>query len=393
MKTSKHPSDPESDWQKTPFANLLRYKPSQTYFARLRVKGKLIRRSLKTKTLSVAKLRLADFETSERKRVNSSTAVLQGKMTFGDALSVYKKRLENNPVIKPKTKEYYQYRIKALLASWNGLEKLDVSRISNSECVEWSEANSGKNSSSSHNHTVSILRHVFQIAIENGARYDNPAIAAKRVKERTKKRIELPEANQFEKMVEVIRNAGSGFSKPAGDLVQFLAYGGFRIGEAKHITWADCDFKRGKITVSGDPTSGLKGRHAGEYRDVPMIPDMLKLLERIKASEPDARPNQTVMGVFECQKSINRAVKILGIKRITHHDLRHLFATRCIESGVDIPTVSRWLGHKDGGALAMKVYGHLRDSHSTAMAQKVHFTESTESDQHDWQEIQACKAP
>jgi len=34
--------------------------------------------------------------------------------------------------------------------------------------------------------------------------------------------------------------------------------------------------------------------------------------------------------------------------------LRHLFATRCIESGVDIPTVSRWLGHKDGGALAMK---------------------------------------
>ena len=59
--------------------------------------------------------------------------------------------------------------------------------------------------------------------------------------------------------------------------------------------------------------------------------------------------------------------------RITHHDLRHLFATRCIESGVDIPTVSRWLGHKDGGALAMKVYGHLRDAHSSAMAQKVTF--------------------
>jgi integrase len=37
--------------------------------------------------------------------------------------------------------------------------------------------------------------------------------------------------------------------------------------------------------------------------------------------------------------------------------LRHLFATRCIETGVDIPTVSRWLGHKDGGGLAMKVYG------------------------------------
>jgi integrase len=71
---------------------------------------------------------------------------------------------------------------------------------------------------------------------------------------------------------------------------------------------------------------------------------------------------------------MNRAAKVVGMVRITHHDLRHLFATRCIESGVDVPTVSRWLGHKDGGALAMKVYGHLRDQHSVAMAQKVSFS-------------------
>jgi hypothetical protein len=44
-----------------------------------------------------------------------------------------------------------------------------------------------------------------------------------------------------------------------------------------------------------------------------------------------------------------------------------------IESGVDIPTLSRWLGHKDGGALAMKTYGHLRDEHSVEMARKVTF--------------------
>lgn len=59
--------------------------------------------------------------------------------------------------------------------------------------------------------------------------------------------------------------------------------------------------------------------------------------------------------------------------KLTHHDLRHLFATRCIESGVDIPTVARWLGHKDGGALAMKVDGHLRNQHSQEMAKKVRF--------------------
>jgi len=80
------------------------------------------------------------------------------------------------------------------------------------------------------------------------------------------------------------------------------------------------------------------------------------------------------MTVHECQKAMNRAAKEVGMTRITHHDLRHLFATRCIESGVDIPTVSPWLGHKDGGALAMRVYGHLRDTHSSEMAKKVTFS-------------------
>jgi integrase len=93
-------------------------------------------------------------------------------------------------------------------------------------------------------------------------------------------------------------------------------------------------------------------------------------LRREHADEPSSA---VVMRVKECQKAIDSAVTKLGIERITHHDLRHLFATRCIESGVDIPTVSRWLGHKDGGALAMKVYGHLRDQHSVNMAQKVSF--------------------
>ncbi len=54
-------------------------------------------------------------------------------------------------------------------------------------------------------------------------------------------------------------------------------------------------------------------------------------------------------------------------------NFRHFLATRCIESGVDIPTVSRWLGHKDGGALAMRIYGHLRQKHSFAAIKKVGF--------------------
>jgi integrase len=77
--------------------------------------------------------------------------------------------------------------------------------------------------------------------------------------------------------------------------------------------------------------------------------------------------------VNEAQHSMNRAFEELGMERFTHHDLRHYFATVCIESGVDIPTVAKWLGHKDGGALAMRTYGHLRNEHSLAAASKVSF--------------------
>jgi integrase len=62
------------------------------------------------------------------------------------------------------------------------------------------------------------------------------------------------------------------------------------------------------------------------------------------------------------------------LARRAHHDFRHFLATTCIESAVDIPMISRWLGHKDGGALAMKTYGHLRDEHSIAMSERVNFS-------------------
>lgn len=112
-------------------------------------------------------------------------------------------------------------------------------------------------------------------------------------------------------------------------------------------------------------------RNWKQTRLVPTIPDKRQLLERLRKDDP--KPADPICKVGECEKSLVRACKIVGASRLTHHDLRHLFATRCIESGVDIPTVPRWLGHSDGGALAMKVYGHLREKHSAAMAQKVTF--------------------
>ena len=56
----------------------------------MRVKGKLIRRSLRTQVRSVAKLRLGDLEREERQIAEHATACIGGKMSLGDALAIYR---------------------------------------------------------------------------------------------------------------------------------------------------------------------------------------------------------------------------------------------------------------------------------------------------------------
>lgn len=363
----------ESRWQKTPVANLVRHVPSDTYYARIRVRGKLIWKSLKTDRISVAKLRLGDFHKEERQRAATHTAVARGKMTFGAALETYRERLKGDYALKDRSKTYRQERITALLKSWPDLEQTDVSHISKTDCLAWATRFGQKASPSAFNNTVGTLRLILDVALEAGARYDNPATHIKRKKIR-QKLLHLPSQSQFSQLVKAVRDSDGGWGDRCGDLVEFLAYSGCRKGEAARVEGRHCDFEKGEITVLGDPVTGTKN---WEIRRVPMIPEMHQLLERIRGERGEmefgANP---VMPIHECQGAINTACKKLGIARFTHHDLRHLFATRCIESGVDIPTVSRWLGHKDGGALAMKTYGHLRDQHSANMAQKVVFTET-----------------
>ncbi len=125
-----------------------------------------------------------------------------------------------------------------------------------------------------------------------------------------------------------------------------------------------------EIAVDGDPSSGTKN---GEVRRVPIIQPLQDLLTVMQQRRDGDEHSEKVLKVNEAQKAMDHAAEKVGIARLTHHDLRHFYATVCIESGVDVPTVAKWLGHKDGGALAMRVYGHLCDEHSRAAAKKVRF--------------------
>jgi hypothetical protein len=124
-----NPTASKPVWQKTPYANLVRYEPSGKYFARIRVRGKLIRRCLKTTKISVAKLRLADLEKEERQLADHATAFEAGTMTFADALATFRQRFEGDKSLKPRTRAHRSERIAVLLKTWPGIETMDVRRI------------------------------------------------------------------------------------------------------------------------------------------------------------------------------------------------------------------------------------------------------------------------
>ena len=355
-------------WEKTREQNLLRHR-SGRYYARTFNNNKEIWKSLRTSHFSVAKARLAEFLREHREKQVDGLSAASAKMTFGEALKIHEQNQADDVTIKPTTRHYWKQVFVALQKSWAGLEDRELRRITKMDCNEWARRFRKLASPTRYNNTIAGLRHVFDVAIEAGIIYGNPAAKLERVPIR-QKQLTLPGRDQFLALVEAIRTAAAWCSRDCADFVEGLAVTGCRKGEASQIEWRDVDLEAGEIVVRGDAETGTKN---WTVRRVPMIREARALFERMRSQRSGEPAGVKVFLVNEAQKAIDAACKKLRIARITHHDLRHLFATICIESGVDIPTVSRWLGHKDGGALAMKTYGHLRREHSIAQAQRVSF--------------------
>jgi integrase len=365
----------KNSWTKSKISNLYRHDSSGIYYARSKVNGVDKWATLETDVFSVAQLRLSKKLAELKQGQGAAKAFSKGIATFGEAAEIYAESVEADTVrLKPLSIKYRKRTIIELLKSWPGLSDRKLGSVTERECEDWFRGYSKRLHGTRVNNTLDTLRHIFQLGIDRGIIFKNPAENIDKVKVAQKK-LELPSVTQFNDLVQEIETNGTWCARDCADMVRFLAYSGCRISEAINVTWKDVDGARGVIWIHGDQETGTK---SGKSRAVPIIAPMRELLERLSAEprepiDPDRRARKCVLVFTECTVTLTNACEKLGIPHLTHHDLRHLFATRCIESGVDIPTVSRFLGHADGGALAMRTYGHLRDEHSQAMAAKVSF--------------------
>jgi len=279
----------------------------------------------------VAEARLAEFLKEHRERVRNGNGEGSAKMIFHEAAGIHLRDLDDNPCIKPSTRKYWRECLAALQKSWPRLNETEIRNITRGNCKEWARAYGKTVSSTRYNGTISVLRHVLDVAVEAGVVYSNAAAAVKRAPVRCKE-IKLPSIDKFNALSTEMRAGRSRNSINCADFASGLAFTGCRVSEAREIAWRHVDFDAGEIVVRGDASTGTKN---WELRRVPLIPDAQALFQRMRSERVGEPLDAKVFRVGECQKALDRACKKVDVDRITRHDLRHLFATRCIESGVD----------------------------------------------------------
>ena len=161
-------------------------------------------------------------------------------------------------------------------------------------------------------------------------------------------------------------------------------YTGIRLGELLALTWNDIDFKSGIMTISktayrikqnGKPQVVIdKPKTKNSSRLIPLPKQLLEILKRARRiSKSDfvlSTRTGGIVGTRAYQKTYERILKKLNIPYKNFHSLRHTFATRAIEMGMDVKTLSEILGHKNP-VITLQRYTHSMLSYKTEMMNKM----------------------
>jgi len=166
------------------------------------------------------------------------------------------------------------------------------------------------------------------------------------------------------------------------DYLRLMAYSGARRNEALGIKWDDVDFDRGILHLRRQVTRrGIESLKNGEERTVDLNAKLRAHLDDMATrlapdSEwlfPSPQRGDKDIPAKTFRESLDLVRTKAGMPKFGFHDLRHHFVSMCVMSGIDFMTIASWVGHKDGGILIGKVYGHLANEHRKAMAEKLNF--------------------
>lgn len=234
-------------------------------------------------------------------------------------------------------------------------------------------------SSSSVNSIITVIQSSLNVAFNLGLMTEKVGDKLKRPKT-NEKNIEcfsVEEQRVIEKAV-LSDNRSHMFG------VFLCLYSGLRIGELLALEWNDIDFVNCTLSVTktcfdGKDANGVFGRITDRPKtqsSCRIVPIPKQIIPLLKTAKKNSESNYVIskgesgLLVRTYQRNFKSLLKRLNIAPRGSHALRHTFATRAIECGMDVKTLSEILGHKNP-TVTLNRYVHSLMEHKKDMMNRL----------------------
>lgn len=255
---------------------LYRYVPTGTYYARFKIDGKEIRKSLETADRTLANRKLRE-ERKKQEQIDRS----KSKIMLAGLCDRYFKTIQHQ---KPKTNKFGP-----------------VSRNLHLACI----------------------KEIFAMAVDDRIIAHSPAANIKKVNVDKPIR-RTPTFEQFQAIVDCIRSQkfNGHDADESADFVEFIGLAGLGQAEASTLEWPDIDWQREQIVTFRHKTK------AGFA--IPLYPQLRPLLEKRHA--PRTPGDDQVFKIKDAKRAIAAACKRLKLPAFSHRSFRRMFVTRAIDA-------------------------------------------------------------
>ncbi|MDO4177076.1 MAG: tyrosine-type recombinase/integrase [Bacillota bacterium] len=202
------------------------------------------------------------------------------------------------------------------------------------------------------------LKKSLSVAVQEGILKRNPHEGVQLHKLRPPKKINAYSLEDQKKIIEYTKNG-----KKTDRIFYFLISTGMRFGEAAAITWDDVDLKKKSIKINKTAISLHGSMFIQDHpktdngnRTIYVADNVVSFLKQQKEDLdtdlnyrnlvfPNSRYN--IINTSNALMHWKKICAALDIESTGMHTLRHTWATRALEKGIDVKTVSDMLGHKN----------------------------------------------
>lgn len=236
-------------------------------------------------------------------------------------------------------------------------------------------------STSSINTAIATLKLAYNYANDFEITTNNPTLRIKRIK-----RDEFKKIDAFSRDEQVkIENKIESLNNDEYFGIILVLYTGLRIGELMALTWNDVNIRNGVISVNktmyrakiNDVEWGYKVSTPKSKSAQRLIPYPNFLREKLAIMKKE-RKSKYVVCHNDGEPMLDRTMtyrfrmllKSIRVRSLNFHCLRHTFATRALENGMDIKTLSEILGHASAST-TLNIYAHSMMEHKKKQMRKI----------------------